>query len=51
MDPTGNFSGFSYHGVLEFELCLAGHYIADGGDSADLDGKGDVLGLEESGWS
>lgn len=40
---------FSYHGVLEFEGAFAGHYLADGGDCADLDGEGDALGSEEIG--
>lgn len=27
----------THHGVLEFEGAFAGHHVADGGDSADLD--------------
>ena len=33
-----------YHGVLEFESAFARHYVADGGDCADLDSEGDTLG-------
>ena len=35
----------TYHGVLEFKGCFAGHYVAEGGDRADLNGEGDALGL------
>lgn len=44
MDPMEDSSAFSYHCVLKFEGCFAGHYVADGGDCADLDGVGDALG-------
>jgi hypothetical protein len=44
MDPSGDPSAFSYHGVLKFEGCFAGHYVADGGDCAELDSEGDALG-------
>jgi hypothetical protein len=33
-----------YHSVLGFEGRFAGHHVAEGGDSADLDGEGDALG-------
>lgn len=35
---------YSYHSVLGLEGRFAGHHVAEGGHTADLDGEGDTLG-------